>query len=328
MAKEIMMTGKTTEEAVEKAIAALGVSKEQCRIEVLEEAKSKFFGLIKAEARVKVTVKEAPAKPAAKPAAKAAAKPVEKAEAAPAVEAKPAQKKPFTGERNPKLTAAIDYLREILDNMELQEFTIDVEEQEESATLTIQGDKKKLGILIGRHGETLDALQYLVFLACTRVEGSYYRITLDCGNYRETREESLKELAARTAAKVKKNGRSQMLEPMNAYERRIIHAELSNVEGVISKSKGDEPNRRVVVIPTNKNGQPLNNRRGGSNGGYNRGNRSGGYRKPRRAEKTMEEILKEDRAGKAMDTAAPAASEKISFSEEEKNTKLYSKIEL
>lgn len=324
MAKEVIMTGKTTEEAVEKAIASLGVSKEQCRIEVLEEAKKKLFGLIKEDAKVRVTVKEeAPAKPAQKPAVKkapAAQKPVPEA---PKAEQPKEEAKPFTGERNPKLVVAIDYLREILDRMGLEDFTIEVDEHEDSATLTVQGNKKKLGVLIGRHGETLDALQYLLFLACTRVEGSYYRIALDCGNYRETREESLKELAARTAAKVKKNGRSQMLDAMNAYERRIIHAELSNIEGVISKSKGEEPNRRVVVIPTNKNGQPLNNRR---SGGYGSGR--GGYRKSRRPEKTMEEILKEDRAEKAKDTADSAAPEKISFSEEEKNTKLYSKIEL
>jgi len=320
MAKELIMTGRSTEEAVERALIQLGVSKEDCLIEVLEEAKNKLFGLIKSDAKVRVTVKEKEAKEVKEPKASKKPAPAKKAEKPEKAAAEKPEKKPFTGKRNPKLTAAIDYLREILDKMGLEEFGIDVEEEEEAATLTIQGDKKKLGILIGRHGETLDALQYLVFLVCTRVEGSYYRITLDCGNYRETREESLKELAAKTAAKVKKNGRSQMLEPMNAYERRIIHAELSNVEGVISKSKGDEPNRRVVVIPTNKNGQPINNRRGGRN--------NNSYRKPRRAEKTMEEILKEDRAVKAMDTNAPAASEKITFSEEEKNTKLYSKIEL
>lgn len=317
MAKELIKTGKTTEEAIENACRELGVSKEQCSIEILEEAKSGFLGIFKKEAKVKVTVCE---EAATEPQTAVA----EETKAEIAVE-EPAV---ASGERNPKLTASIDYLRSILDCMGLQEFTIEVEEHEESATLTIQGDKKKLGVLIGRHGETLDALQYLVFLACTRVEGNYYRVTLNCGNYRESREESLKELAKRTAAKAKKTGRSQMLEAMNAYERRIIHAEISAMDQVISKSKGEEPHRRVVVIPTDAEGQPINNRRGGNRGngrgGYNQ-NR-GGYRKNRRPEKTMEEILKEDRAEKAVGTAAPAA-DKV-FLEEEKSSKLYSKIEL
>ena len=180
--------------------------------------------------------------------------------------------------------------------------TIDVEMKEDSAILTLVGEN--LGILIGRHGETLDALQYLTSLVCNRVEGSYFRITLDCGNYREKREEALKELAKKISVKVKRTGRSQTLEPMNPYERRIIHAVLTDIDGVTSKSKGEEPYRRVVVISTNRN-------RGGNNSYHGNRNRGGNNNYQRRKpEKTMEEILKAER------------------SEAEKKAKLYSKIEL
>lgn len=279
MAKEIITTGKSIEEATEKAYAQLGVSAADCMVEVLEKPKKSLFGKIKVEAKVKVTVKEIEAEPVP--------------EVEPVQEEAPATK--TTGE-NLKLAAALDYLRAILAKMNVVDVEINVEEKEDSAVLTLTGDD--LGILIGRHGETLDSLQYLTSLVCNRVEGSYYRVTLDCGNYREKRKEALKELAQKISAKVKRTGRSQMLEPMNPYERRIIHAVISNVEGVTSKSKGDEPNRRVVIIPTNK-----------SRGGYNKGGKSS-YKKPRQPERTMEQILKSD------------------FSDEEKNTKRYSKIEL
>lgn len=158
--------------------------------------------------------------------------------------------------------------------------------------------------MIGHHGENLDALQYLVALACNRIDGEYYRITLDCGNYREKREETLRALATRIAAKVKKTGRSQLLEPMNPYERRIIHSVVSDIEGVYSKSKGEEPNRRVVILSETP----------AKNGGYNRNRgRREDYRKPyapQKRERTMEEILKSD------------------IREREEKAQLYSKIEL
>lgn len=300
MTTEVIKTGKTIEEAAEEAYKELGKTAADCDITVLEEPKKGLFGLFKSEAKVKVTVKGAAAVArTAQGKAPAADKSVEK-----------------TG-HDEKLSTAVAYLKEVLSAMGIDGVEVRVEEKDENAILTLQGEK--LGILIGRHGETLDALQYLTSLVCNRVEGGYYRITLDCGDYREKREQALKELASKISAKVKRIGRSQMLEPMNPYERRIIHAEISNVEGVTSKSKGEEPNRRVVIIPTDK--RDYNDR--GDHGDRNDRPRRGGDRRdrggerrrsaPYKAEPTMEQLLKADRAEK---------------SEEEKAPKLYSKIEL
>ncbi|WP_077532777.1 RNA-binding cell elongation regulator Jag/EloR [Massiliimalia massiliensis] len=281
MMKELITSGKTVEEAMQKACEQLGVTEEQCNVEVLQQPKKSLFGIIKTEAQVKVTVKESAAKQK--------------------VEKSGTEKSVQGDNREAKVEAAVHYLTDVLGKMDLN-VTIDVEMKEDSAILTLVGEN--LGILIGRHGETLDALQYLTSLVCNRVEGSYFRITLDCGNYREKREEALKELAKKISVKVKRTGRSQTLEPMNPYERRIIHAVLTDIDGVTSKSKGEEPYRRVVVISTNRN-------RGGNNSYHGNRNRGGNNNYQRRKpEKTMEEILKAER------------------SEAEKKAKLYSKIEL
>lgn len=115
--------------------------------------------------------------------------------------------------------------------------------------MTLTGDG--LGVLIGRRGETLDALQYLSGLVANRMEGEYFRITIDSGNYREKRERTLELLAKKLSSQVLKNGRSMTLEPMNPYERRIIHATVQNIDGVSSSSIGEEPNRRVVISSAN-----------------------------------------------------------------------------
>ncbi|SCI02642.1 R3H domain [uncultured Ruminococcus sp.] len=280
MMNEVITSAKTIEEAVEKACEQLGVSKDNCDVQILQQPKKSLFGIIKTEAQVKVTVKN-----------------VSAAETKAAVIQEDKQAPANKDNREAKVAAAVAYLTEVLSKMGL-DVTIEQEMKEDSAVLTLVGEN--LGILIGRHGETLDSLQYLTSLVCNRVEGSYFRVTLDCGNYREKREEALKELAKKISVKVKRTGRSQTLEPMNPYERRIIHAVLTDIEGVTSKSKGEEPNRRVVVISTSK-------KRSNYSGGGNRGRSSYQKRKP---EKTMEEILKAER------------------SEAEQKAKLYSKIEL
>lgn len=293
MAKEIVTTGKSIEEAVAKACSQLGVAEEKCTVEVIDKPKRSLFGKLKVEAKVRVTVKEVlkvevpvqakeePVKPAAEEKAAEEVKPQEETSVVPAE----------------KLAAASSYLKGVLSKMGLEEVSIREDADKDGAVLTLEGDD--LGILIGRHGETLDALQYLTSLVCNRVEGDYYRITIDCGNYREKREAALKELAKKIAGKVKRTGRSQMLEPMNPYERRIIHAVITDIDGVTSKSKGEEPNRRVVILSTSR--KP---------GGYSGGGRRKPAYKKHEPERTMEQILKGE------------------FTETEKNTKRYSKIEL
>jgi spoIIIJ-associated protein len=213
--------------------------------------------------------------------------------------------------------------------MELNDIRYTVKEEEgDNVTFTFEGED--IGVLIGHHGETLDSLQYLVGLASNRrKEGNYCRITLDGGSYREKRAETLKELAKKIGEKVKRTGRSQMLEPMNPYERRIIHAVVSEIPGVYSKSKGEDPNRRVIIISENprpnhygnKRGNGGNRRQGQGNSNYRgQGQRSGGYTKTRSNKPTIEQMLKEDK-----DYVNRTSKQK---NDDQLDAKLFSKIEL
>ena len=187
-----------------------------------------------------------------------------------------------------KAQAAVDYLSEIFAKMGLENVEINVTESENSANIALSGDG--LGVLIGRRGETLDALQYLAGLVANRMEGDYYRIVVDSGNYREKREKTLENLAKKLSSQVIRTGRSMTLEPMNPYERRVIHATIQGIDGVTSSSIGEEPSRRVVISSTNpakKNFKERSSeggeRRGGGRGrgGNNRGGRGGDRRQPR-----------------------------------------------
>jgi spoIIIJ-associated protein len=139
---------------------------------------------------------------------------------------------------------AVDFLLDILDKMELN---AGVEFFYEDGTLKIEINGEDLGVLIGRRGETLDALQYLVSLVYNKDREDYVRVQIDTGNYRQKREEILVKLAQRIAGKVQKYKKSITLEPMNPYERRIIHASLQNYQDIQTYSIGEEPNRKVVV---------------------------------------------------------------------------------
>lgn len=274
MIKETTAKAATVDEAIEIAVNEIGVAREKCEIEIIEAPKKSLFGKIKGSAvvRVRADIEEKVEIPA------------------------------DFSTSNKKLEVGITYLRQILDSMGLIDVKMDVKEKEDGAVVTFDGEG--MAILIGHHGETLDSLQYLVALTCNRIDGDYYRITLDCGNYREKREATLKSLAERIAQKVKKTGRSQLLEPMNPYERRIIHAVVTEISGVSSKSKGEEPNRRVVIMSDTPS-------RGGNPHGGNRRNSGDFQRKPyvHKKERTMEEILKND------------------FKDKEASAELYSKIE-
>ena len=146
---------------------------------------------------------------------------------------------------------AAEYLRGVLRQMGAGEVSIDVKEQGEGCVLTLNGDD--VGFIIGRRGETLDALQYLTGLVANRVDNAYYRVTIDVGNYREKRDKTLAELARKVGGQAAKTGRKTSLEPMNPYERRIIHTTVQEIEGATSWSVGSEPNRHVVVGPSDDN---------------------------------------------------------------------------
>ena len=323
-------TGKTVDEARAKACALLGVQADDMNVsyEVLEmPQKTGFLGLKTTPVKVRVSV-ELPDAPAAAPAKQVepvAEQPVETAapvqETAPVAEQTPAVEEPAAEqtaetaeeteeveepiviEENAKVKAAVDYLREVITLMGVENVTFSAVQKGEATIIRLDGEK--LGALIGRRGETMESLSYLASLVANRLEGDYIKLGLDVAGYRDKRESDLTALAQRIGAKVRKTGRSFAMEPMNPYERRIIHSAISKMEGVRSESKGEGRDRRVVIYSTapdaqtentygerrgrggNRNGRrPGGSRNGGyrgerrSNGGY-RGNRSGAPRGPR-----------------------------------------------
>ena len=148
-----------------------------------------------------------------------------------------------------KLDVASNYIKQILTKMDINN-KITTTEIDGGALVEIEGDG--IGTIIGRRGETLDALQYLASMVCNKSDKEYYRISVDSCGYREKRKETLEELAVNISKSVLKNSRTSALEPMNPYERRIIHSAVSTVEGVTSRSIGEEPFRKVIISPVNK----------------------------------------------------------------------------
>lgn len=170
-----------------------------------------------------------------------------------------------------KTQAAQAYITELLTKMGIENISVVPTEIENGVNFEIGGDGFEE--FIGKKGELLDALQYLSSLVCNKIDREYFRITTDCNGFRDRRREQLEKLAAKIAAGVKKTGRTSALEPMNPYERRIIHAAVSEIEGVTSRSVGEEPYRKVIISSTEK--KPY---RGGYKGGKGNGGRRGGKR--------------------------------------------------
>lgn len=169
---------------------------------------------------------------------------------------------------------AEDFLRNILNGMKLESVEIEKIEDEGAVNFNLSGEE--VGYVIGRRGETLDALQYLTSLVANHTDNPYIKVTIDTGNYREKREKTLEILGRKLAFKAVKTGRKTNLEPMNPYERRIIHTSVQKVNGAISWSEGENANRHVVIGPDPKS---KNVRRGG----YNRGR---GTRRPYNANRS------------------------------------------
>ena len=312
-------TGKTVDEARAKACALLGVQADDLNVsyEVLEmPQKTGFLGLKTTPAKVCVSVEEpdAPAAPAAAPAPvqetapEVPAAPVEEPAApveAPAAEVEqPAAEQaapaaaaaadeetevPIVIEENAKVKAAVEYLQEVIAKMGVENVTFSAVQKGEATIIRLDGEK--LGALIGRRGETMESLSYLASLVANRLEGDYIKLGLDVAGYRDKRESDLTALAQRIGAKVRKTGRSFAMEPMNPYERRIIHSAISKMEGVRSESKGEGRDRRVVIYSTAPDAQTENTygerrpRGRGGNGRRPGGNRNGGYRGGSRSER-------------------------------------------
>lgn len=218
---EMIITAKTVEEALARACAELGApSVDALTYTVLEEPKRGLFGLGAAPARVQVSY----------------AAPV--AEETPAAAADP----------------ALSFIETLLENMQLDVDVKMTEPAQGEKYISITGDAA--GVLIGHHGDTLDALQYLTNLAVNKKRGDskrdYVKVTVDVENYRAKREETLRALARRKADAVLKYGKSIMLEPMNPYERRIIHSEVQLIDGVSTNSVGTDNNRKIVIFPEDR----------------------------------------------------------------------------
>lgn len=208
MKKEITVTAKTVEEAKEKAVAELGIPADRIEFTVVEEGKKGFLGIGATDAKITATYSANGA------------------------------------------DIAEEFIRRVIDDMGL-DLTVEVKmTAKDEALISIDGDGA--GVLIGHHGETLDALQHLTNLAANKkVEGEkrdFIRVNVDVERYRAKREDTLRALARRMAEKVVKYKKSVMLEPMNPYERRIIHSEVQGIGGVSTSSIGADKNRRVVIF--------------------------------------------------------------------------------
>ena len=258
MKKWIESTGKTEDAAIEKALAQLGLDRDDVEVEILARAKSGFLGIGSQPAKVKVTYEapdEEPAVEAVKPAEPAPA-PKKKEEPAPVKAAAPAPAEKPQTKAAPAVKAApvepgtqeeriVSFLSGLLAQMGSEAQVQVTKGEDDSYQVELVGES--LGSLIGRRGETLDAIQQLTNYAVNHGQNHRVRIHLDAENYRAKREESLQRLARKTAGKAVKNRRNITLEPMNAYERHVIHAALQDYRGVTTYSIGTEPNRRIVI---------------------------------------------------------------------------------
>ena len=227
---------KSIDEAIELALAELGIERAKAEIEIIQEPAKGFLGLGAKEAVVKVSgeVSASPAKPVQK-----------KADA-------PKEKKIKTsgGVYNSDSPAenAKNFITDILNAMGI-EVTVTSELVGDVVEVNIEGEN--MGVVIGKRGDTLDSIQYLTSLVVNQTSEDYIKVSIDTENYREKREEALSALAQRLASKVAKTGRKFALEPMNPYERRIIHSNLQDNEDVTTFSVGQEPYRKVVIAPKN-----------------------------------------------------------------------------
>ena len=204
----IECTGKTVEDAVQEACIKLSATRENLEYEVIEKESSGFLGLIGG---------------------------------------KPAKIKAWTKKVVSLEDIAKDFIKEVCNAMNIA-VVVDIKLNEEERVMDINLSGDEMGVLIGKRGQTIDSLQYLVSLVVNKESEEYYRIKLDTENYRERRKQTLENLAKNIAYKVKRTKRSVSLEPMNPYERRVIHSALQNDKYVTTKSEGEEPFRHVVVM--------------------------------------------------------------------------------
>ena len=271
-------TGKTVEEAVENGLKELGLARENADIRVLEEGKKKLFGSVKARVEIAPLNEENCAKTNENCCCEDSCEKEENV-------AKKCENQPICKEGKTDGERTVEFLEGLFDLLHITACT----------ELVSEGEKVEINVtaanttsIIGKHGVMIDAIQTLAGAVANTGRDEYKRVVVDCENYRENREATLNKLSENLAQKAIRLGKKIKLEPMNPYERRIIHAALSEREGVSTQSEGKEPNRYIVIIPDNledpdapalsaRNDRDRRDNRGrGGRGGY--GNKNGGSR--------------------------------------------------
>ena len=318
--REVIKTAPSVDEAISLALTELGLSREEVTCEVLQYPEKKFFGLKKTPAKVKVceieeefsvkdifAEKKEPVKQAPKAKKEQPKKEIKKetkqqpkqekpakAEKPAVKEEKPAPAKPAVEETvvpadqlSEKAKYAMEFLESVIGQFHKGNYTLTPVKTETGYVIKISGDDA--GALIGRKGETMEALSYLTGLAANRSDDSFEKISVDVADYRQKREKDLEASAKKAAAKVLKTGRPFGFEPMNPYDRRIIHAVISGIEGVKSESKGEGSSRRVMVYSTAP--RPRNNDKKGGKKPYSKNSRQRREKPAPQAQKTREEKL-------------------------------------
>ncbi|GIP59156.1 RNA-binding cell elongation regulator Jag/EloR [Paenibacillus sp. FSL W8-0186] len=229
---KIVTSGKTVEAAVKQGLAKLGTTEDKVAVNVLEQPSKGFLGLIGVkEAKVELTLLE-----------ETVSEPLQGSRSSHTVPVA-ALEDEVSNERDPYEEAA-SFVRDVGENMGLQ-VNVEIEHKKDNTVLNISGSD--LGLLIGRRGQTLDALQYLANIIANRYSDSFVRIVLDAENFRERRRKTLEDLAVRLAGRVVRTRKELALEPMSPQERKVIHSKLQDHPEVKTYSKGEEPNRRVVI---------------------------------------------------------------------------------
>ncbi|WP_297392918.1 RNA-binding cell elongation regulator Jag/EloR [uncultured Peptoniphilus sp.] len=261
----VIKTGKSVDEAVREALSELNISRENAEIEILDEGQKGFLGLIGSkDATVKVWPKEDETKSIlneifneeieTEKSHETVHKDVELEIENKEISTEEIQEfddadeslKSIEEENEDILDAARDFISKILETFELENI-VEMELKDNVLNINVNGDENRLGILIGKRGVTLDSIQYILNLIVNKKSSRYIRVNLDSSGYREKRKETLINLAKKMANKVTKTGRSVKLEPMNSYERKIIHTALQDYEGVLTHSEGKDPFRKVVI---------------------------------------------------------------------------------
>jgi spoIIIJ-associated protein len=220
--RSIQKSARTVDEAIESALQELGLPREAVVVDVLEEGNKGFFGLLGGKlASVLVTVKE--------------------------TELEMDENDEPTVSQAEKIARAKQFLEGVLERLEVAAEVQEVEQEDGTILFEISG--ANLGLLIGRRGQTLDALQYLTSIAANKGDSDWLRIVLDAAGYRKRREETLQQLALKMAERAKTQQKRFYLEPMSALERRIVHMALADDDDIETHSEGEDPNRRIVISP-------------------------------------------------------------------------------